>query len=261
MTQWHIGTIGFGYKEWRGVFYPEGMQQRSYLPHYAQFFNAVEIDSTRYGIPDVDSVMRWGEESPEDFTFCPKTPQAITHDARLRETAEAMAEFVERMQLLGEKLGPIFVQLPPNFTTAEEEIFGNFLAQLPTSARYAVEFRHRSWERVETAEILRQYNICWLSADYTIMPKVVHPTTDFAFLRLLGRHGRYLEKNWEQRDPTADLELWLEQLTPHLPQFKHIYAFFNNDFAGYSPKSANRFKELIGMETAAPDIPKQPRLL
>lgn len=257
MMNWHIGTVGWGYDEWRGVFYPPKMASRQYLAHYARYFNGVELDSTFYGTPPVARVEKWAQTAPSNFIFCPKTPREITHDLRLQEP-ELMRQFVNVVSHFGDKLGVILIQLPPDFTTAELEGFKAFLAALPADRRYAIEFRHMSWHTEETAELLHRYNIAWVGADYIIMPKVVVPTADFAYIRFLGRHGRYQYKNKELRDPTADITIWLnEHITPYLDRWKDAYIFFNDDFAGYAPQSATRLKKMVGLPAELPEIPQQ----
>lgn len=257
MSNWKIGTVGWGYDEWRNVFYPPKMPSRQYLAHYSRFFNAVELDSTFYGTPPAARVEKWAQLTPADFIFCPKTPRAITHDSRLREP-ELMAEFVSVVAHFEAKLGAILIQLPPDFTVAEVEPLRTFLETLPPERRYAIEFRDSSWQTPATAELLHHFNIAWVGADYIIMPKEIVPTADFTYVRFLGRHGRYQYKNKELRDPTADLTYWLEeQLAPHLDRWQDAYIFFNDDFAGYAPQSATRFKKMVDLPAKLPEIPQQ----
>ncbi|MCA9898951.1 MAG: DUF72 domain-containing protein [Anaerolineales bacterium] len=247
-TQWHLGTMGFGYKQWLGPFYPAGMAPKNYLAHYSTLFDAVEIDSTFYGTPRPESVVRWRQSTTDHFTFCLKTPKAITHEARLTDGIEAMAEFVETAVLLQEKLGCILIQFGPAFTYAQVEELRQFLSQLPPTARYAVEFRHESWVRPEVVDLLRPFNICLTATDYIHLPKTITPTADFLYLRFIGPHGQYATKDKELVDKTADLQAWYAQIKPLLPQFQHIFGFFNNDYSGFSPKTCNRFKQIVGLD-------------
>ena len=251
---YRLGTVGFGYKQWSGVFYPAGMKPASYLSFYANYFNSVEIDSSFYGTPKAETVVKWGNSVPEEFKFCPKTPQQITHDNRLHNQAEEMAHFVSTMAQLGRKLGPILIQLPPDFSTAEKPALLEFLNNLPTTARYALEFRNLSWEQSDINQLLSERNICRVSADYIIMPKTLHSTTDFVYIRFLGRHGRYKSKDVELRDPTADLHHWNRQLNSFN---ESVYGYFNNDFSGYSPEACRKFKVMAGLEAELPSHPVQ----
>jgi len=250
----HLGTVGFGYKQWRGVFYPAGLKPASYLSFYANYFNSVEIDSSFYGTPKAETVDKWGRSVPDGFMFCPKTPQQITHDHRLHNMGDEMGHFVETMGRLGGKLGPILIQMPPDFTTAERAPLLRFLDQLPPNVRYALEFRHLSWEKSNINQLLAERNVCRVSADYVIMPKLLHITTDFVYLRFLGRHGRYLTKDRELWDPTAELQRWNARLS----RFNGtLFGYFNNDYSGYSPEACRKFKQMRGLSAELPQNPVQ----
>ena len=247
-TSWHLGTMGFGYKQWLGPFYPAGMAPRNFLAHFSTLFDAVEIDSTFYGTPRPHSVLRWRQITSDNFTFCLKTPKAITHEARLADGVEAMQAFVETAVLLQNKLGCILIQFGPAFTYAQADELNRFLSQLPQTTRFAVEFRHDSWVREETANLLRPYNICLTATDYIYLPKTITLTADFLYLRFIGPHGQYQTKDKELEDKTADLQAWQQKIEPLLPQFKQVFGFFNNDYSGYSPATCNRFKKIVGLE-------------
>ncbi|HEX6386763.1 MAG TPA: DUF72 domain-containing protein [Anaerolineae bacterium] len=260
MSNWHIGTMGFSYKEWQGAFYPAGMASRDFLGHYGQFFNAVEMDSTFYGTPRAEYVERWAAAAPSDFTFCPKTPRAITHESQLTEATPAMLEFLDTVALLDDKLGAVLLQFPPDFTYIHAGPLDDFLGKVPAGRRYAVEFRHRSWNRPETADLLQRHNVCWVAADYIYMPREVQRTADFLYLRFLGRRGQFGRKDQEQVDKTAELQKWRQRIQPHLAYVTDVYAFFNDDYAGHAPASANRFREVVGLEKREIRPPQQGRL-
>ena len=114
MVEYYIGTMGFSYSEWIGSFYPTGVRRKDFMSYYAKYFNAVEIDSTFYGIPKAQSVIRWNDNSPDDFKICLKVPRAITHEAGLVNISREMTRFLESVALLGEKLGVIVIQFPPS---------------------------------------------------------------------------------------------------------------------------------------------------
>ena len=178
--------MGFSYKQWVGPFYPDGLERASPSPYYAERFNGLEIDSTFYGTPAATTVQRWHDVTPPDFIICPKMPRAITHEARLVEAEELTQEFLERMRLLKDKLGAILIQFPPDFSQAEVSNLIHFLPTLPEDLRFAVEFRHPSWIKPETAVLLEAHHICWVSADTVYMPRQITPTTDFLYLRFIG---------------------------------------------------------------------------
>lgn len=261
MTEWYIGTMGFGYKPWRGVFYPADLSDRQQLPYYAGFFNALEMDSTFYGIPTTTVVDRWRQLTPAGFKICPKTPREITHDLRLQGADAQFEAFLHAMRVLGDRLGPIVLQFPPDFTTAETSNLTEFLKRLPDDLRFAVEMRHRSWVGEATLDLLAVHRVCWIAADYIHLPRSFWATTDFVYLRFLGRHGRYPAKNKEVDDRTADMTHWLDQVRSHLDDMPTAYAFFNDDFAGFAPASATRFSRLVGMPLLDWRLPQQGSLL
>jgi uncharacterized protein YecE (DUF72 family) len=261
MANWHVGTMGFSYKNWLGPFYPPGMPARNFLGHYSQHFNSLEVDTTFYGIPKIEQIERWTAVTPPHFTFCPKTPKAITHELGLTAGLGMMQQFLEVMAYFGDKLGVIVIQFGPDFTAVAHNTLDQFLSQLPHDRRFAVEFRHRSWERPETNELLARYNICRVAADYIHMPKNIQRTADFLYLRFLGRHGQFPTKDKEQLDKTADLQQWLAQIQPHLPQVTDVYAFTNDDYAGFAPATSNRLKQMVGLEVEEVRPLVQARLL
>lgn len=260
MSAWYLGTVGFSYKEWDGVFYPAGTPGRLYLAIYSQIFNSVELDSTFYGTPPPDRVKQWANAVPSGFKFCVKTPRQITHDLRLLNVQEPMAQFLRNISLFGDKLGAVLIQLPPSLSTADLDLFNRFMVQLPPDFRYAIEFRHPSWFNDLTADLLAAHDLGWVSTEYVDMPRQVVPTTDFLYIRWLGRHGAFKTKDHEQVDKLPQLRWWQSQIEPYLSRFKTVYGYFNNDYSGYSPQTCNRFKEMLGLPVIQPELPEQKRL-
>ena len=260
--RWHLGTMGYGYRDWQdGVFYPSGLPARAQLSHYSQIFDAVEMDTTFYGVPPVARVQRWAAAVPAGFVFCPKTPREITHDLRLRQAGTLMGAFLDAVGRFGDALGPILIQLPPDMTIAALPDLDAFLGALPADRRYAVEFRHRSWHAAATGETLQKHNVCWVSTEYIFLPQRVYKTTDFLYVRWLGRHGTYEEKTHERVDRSERLQAWHADILARSDGVGHVYGFFNNDYSGFSPATCNRFKALAGLPTTSATPPEQKRLL
>lgn len=261
--RWYVGTMGYGYKDWQGVFYPEGLPSRDFLAAYSWHFNAVEMDSTFYGSPRADYVLRWKEATPDDFVFCPKMPRLISHELRLQNAEAETDNYLETMRLLQQKLGPILIQFPPDFSREEMDSLSAFLERLPTDLRYAVEFRHRSWHATATGELLQAHNVAWVSADYLYMPRRVYVTTDFVYIRWLGRHGTYEVKDHERVDRTERLEEWVEDVTARQARdgFHTVYGFFNDDYAGHAPATAKKLMRIAGLPTDPEPPQQQARLL
>jgi uncharacterized protein YecE (DUF72 family) len=258
--EWYFGTMGFSWKDWQGVFYPEGIETRDFLAYYSRFFNSVEIDSTFYGIPRESYVKRWAEITTGGFQMCAKIPKVITHEKVLVAVEDETRAFINTMRLLGEKLGVILVQFPPSFTVENRPALEGFLELLPADVRFAVEFRHQSWYTPETAELLRNHHVCWAATEYTDLPKRVEVTADFLYIRFIGEHGRYDRHDREQADVTAQLEWWWQRIQEQADRVHTVYGFFNNDYAGHAPASVNRFKKILGLPVENSTPPKQGRL-
>lgn len=260
---WFLGTMGFSYSGWQGVFYPPDLPTRAYLAHYSTVFNAVEVDSTFYGVPRTSSVARWAAATPPGFRFCPKTPRTVTHEQRLAADVgaiDSMQEFLDAIGLLGDKLGPVLIQLPPSFGPSESSQLAAFLAALPPGFRYAVEFRDVAWHTEATIHLLRHHGIGWVVLDYLDLPKAVMITAGFLYVRWIGSHGRFPTQDREYIDVTPRLAWWWQEIQSRLPEVAEAYGFFNDDYAGHSPATCNRFKAIAGLPVHEPEIPEQPRL-
>ncbi|HEX8553020.1 MAG TPA: DUF72 domain-containing protein [Abditibacteriaceae bacterium] len=255
--QFHIGTSGWKYDDWKGVFLPRTGDE---LAAYARVFSTVEIDSTWYHTPAPKVVASWARRVPEGFRFSAKVPREITHDKLLINCEDALNSFLDSMSELGEARGPLLLQFPPTWSLHEGwGALHQFLPLLREGAaldwQFAVEFRHRSWFGQRTAELLQEFNVAWTLADFGAwwhkeeMPLFV--TADFAYVRWLGNRYEELEPfDALKKDKTHDEERWLETLG-ELP-VNEVWGYFNNHWAGFSPASARDFLEKLG--TPAPEF-------
>src|SRR5579871_447010 len=246
-----VGTMGWGYADWSGPFYPPDAPSKEYITLYAQAFDTVEIDSTFYGTPREGEVKQWGKTTPPNFVFCPKVPRLITHDMGLKDVTEPLKGFVETMGLLGPKRGPMLLQMPPTFTRADLDALKAFLPTLaeledPT-ARFAIEFRHRSLIDPEVSALLTEHGVALANTDYALMPRRFEITADFLYLRLIGRHGAFPQHGAPQADRSRDMERWAAALRDNASRYTVAYVFCNNDYEGYAPATANTFKTLLGL--------------
>ncbi len=260
MSQWYLGTIGFSYKEWVGEFYPTGTSQREYLPYYCKAFNSVELDTTFHSTPRPTTVQSWSLNTPVDFIFCLKTPRMITHELRLIGVQGMMDEFIESLSPIQNKAGPILIQLPPSYTQDQYPVLAEFFDNLPSSHRYAAEFRHPSWYNEKTEKLLTRYRVCWVIIDFPKIPKQIHHTTDFLYFRWIGVNGMYQHHTHERVDKTDQLKTWLGLIHPYLEEVPKVYGFFNNDYAGFAAGTCKRFMRLAGLTTNELDAPFQARL-
>jgi uncharacterized protein YecE (DUF72 family) len=260
---WFIGTIGFGYDDWRGSFYPPQTKPRNYLTHYSRIFNAVEIDSTFHAVPAPGVLERWGEMTPAEFRFALKMSKQVTHAPELSYNRQLLAGFFSVSRALGSKLGPILLQFPPSFRLDKIDQLRQFLASLPTDLRFAVEVRHQSWytrqgdEPRALAVLLKEFGICWAATQFPGLPGEVTTTTDFLMVRWIGQNGSFMHHNREQVDRTAELTAWGERIRSSTLELHDIYGFFNNDYSGFPPQTANRFKKIIGLPVQEFDLPRQ----
>jgi uncharacterized protein YecE (DUF72 family) len=235
-----IGTSGFTYPHWRGVLYPEGVPQRRWLEVYSGTFSAVEVNATFYRLPAESTVEGWFDRTPPDFTFAVKGSRFITHVRRLRDVDSAVDLFFSRVSVLGEKLGPVLFQLPPQLK-ADLGLLAAFAALLPPGRRCALEFRHQSWFTEEVYGILRGRDLALCVHDHhgTACPAVL--TAGWAYLRLHGPGGRYAGMYGPE-----GLEGWAGKLSDWVDQGIDAYVFFNNDAGGNAVRDAVRLKAMVG---------------
>ncbi len=181
MNTW-IGTSGFQYAEWKGNFYPEDLAASKMLPFYAERLATTEINYTFRRIPSATTIENWKKLTPENFRFALKAPQKITHFAKLRDCQDTLAYFFRIISQLGDRLGPVLFQLPPNFKK-DAEVLSSFLRELP-AMRAAFEFRHESWLDETIFALLRERNValCIAETEKLTAPTVV--TADYGYLRL-----------------------------------------------------------------------------
>ena len=267
VIKWYVGTIGFSYSDWSTVFYPVGMKPRGFLSYYSRVLDCVEIDTTFYGVPKVETVSRWAAETPSSFTFCIKTPRLVTHEMGLVGAEGLMEEFVERIRPLGEKLGPILIQMPPSFAADRQAVLETFLSRLPQGVRYAIEVRSQSWytaggegHRQLLRELLTQFNIAWVSIDFPGLPLAVNLTSDHLYIRWIGQHGSFAKHDHERVDRMSRLREWVSLIEKSKDRVHTIYGLFNNDYAGFAAGTAQRFKQLIGLPHVEPPRPIQGQL-
>jgi len=141
----YVGATGWSMKEWVGKWYPAKTKTADFLLHYGRLFNTIELNTTHYRIPEPKVVQKWYETVPEDFRFCPKIPQSISHRNDLGEGERELQRFVAALDGMGEKMGCAFIQLPPYFGADRLPVLERFLDRWPRLLPLAVEVRHESW--------------------------------------------------------------------------------------------------------------------
>lgn len=227
-----VGTSGWSYAHWRGRFYPPGLGQGRWLAYYAGFFSTVELNGSFYRLPSEISLRRWYEETPPGFLFAVKASRLITHYRRLVGVEEALAQFVGRAALLGDKLGPILCQLPPGLRR-DDELLGRFLAALPPGWRYAVEFRDASWYAEPVYDLLATWGVAFCTHDYPRLESPLVVTAPFAYLRFHGASGRYVGEYG-----AGGLAPWVEAIKNLSDGGRDVFAYFNNDAEAQAVRDA-----------------------
>jgi len=229
----YVGTSGYAYKPWKGTFYPEKLPDKEMLKFYASQLLTVEINYSFYQMPKESTLEGWASNVPESFQFALKANQKITHVARLRNCESTLKRFLEVASVLqeGNRLGPILVQLPPNFKF-DSALLREFLALRPTAFRFAFEARHASWYTEETYQLLRKFDtaLCLAETDETAPPDVV--TAGFAYVRL--RREAYLAK---------ELAAWRKRFDGWNKQGVDVYCYVKHEDAGKGPKYARQLLE------------------
>jgi len=207
------------------------------LAYYVERFTTVEINASFYRMPSPKTVAGWGQTAPAEFTYVLKAPQRITHFARLRDIGEPLRYFCDAAQALGDRLGPLLFQLPPNFKKAADRL-GEALALLPDGFRAAFEFRHASWFDDEVYALLRAHNaaLCIADTEEGATPAVA--TADFGYLRL--RAVEYTDEA---------LKSWIETIDRIGTGWREAYVFFKHEDTGSGPALARRF---LALRAASP---------
>jgi uncharacterized protein YecE (DUF72 family) len=230
----HVGTSGWQYADWRGRFYPRGVPQRSWLEHYAGRFDTVEVNNAFYRLPSRSVFEAWAARTPADEVITVKASRFLSHIKRLREPEEPVARLMDRVAGLGDKLGAVLLQLPPQLAV-EAERLDRTLACFPPGTRVAVELRHASWWVPEVEQLLRSRGAALVWADRDSAP--VGPlwrTTDWGYLRLHGGGGQ--PDPWPY-DRTV-LRRWAGRLADTWSDDERVYAYTNNDPGGAALRDA-----------------------
>lgn len=254
-----LGAQGWNYDAWVGPFYPTGTRSADYLSTYARAFDTVEVDSTFYAIPPAKTVKGWGERVPQGFRFALKLPQEITHENRLRNSQDLLALFADRARLLGDKLGPILIQLGPDFGPVELPALAGFLPMLPRDLDFAVEFRQRGWVHDGMIALLAEHRVALTLTDARWIPRKTmlaladRPTADFAYVRWMGPNRDLVDYSRIQVDRTRELAAWALVLPALAKRVRTVYGYINNHFAGHSPASLRDLQQRLGIPPVAPE--------
>ena len=230
-----VGTSGYNYPEWRGSFYPEKWPASKMLAFYAERFPTVEINATFYRFPTEKSLEGWAAGTPAPFRLTLKASRRITHDRRLRDAGDLVRSFCHAAGTLGEKLGVVLFQLPPNFARDLDRLDA-FLLDVPPGARAAFEFRHPSWFDESVYERFRARNLALCLADSEKLSTPAVATASYGYLRL--RDEGYQD---------ADLDHWADLIRQHQDRWQDTFVYFKHEEEGKGPEFARRLMDRLGL--------------
>jgi len=239
----YIGTSGWVYSHWEGIFYPENLPAKDKLRYFSQHFKTVELNYSFYHLPRPSTYQNWYKQTPGDFLFAVKASRFITHIKRLQGMKEAWEQFLENALALKEKLGPILFQFPPSFRATEENVkrLEDFLKLITKNKlRYAFEFRHKSWCTEKVYQLLKKYNAAWVIADSPNYPRVDAITCDFIYIRMHGSKVMF-SSNYTKKE----LEDLAQKVKKWLKHSLDVYVYFNNDAMGYAIENAKTLQKML----------------
>jgi len=230
-----IGTSGWQYRHWRETFYPRGVAQSKWLEFYAQRFSTVESNAAFYRLPEAATFAAWAERTSPDFVMAVKASRYLTHVLRLSEPREPVERLLGRAKELGQKLGPILLQLPPTLRIELDRLRGT-LDAFPSELRVAVEFRHETWFTDEVRRELTDRGVALCLADRRGPITPIWRTADWTYLRFHTGQSRPLPCYGRHA-----LGSWMERLESEWSADSDVYVYFNNDARACALRDARRF--------------------
>jgi uncharacterized protein YecE (DUF72 family) len=236
MSMW-IGTSGYNYPEWKGSFYPETLPAAKMLPYYAARFPTVEINYTFYRMPNEKLVAGWAAQTPSPYRLTLKAPRRITHDNRLKNVGDLVTGFTRVAGELGDKLGALLFQLPPNLKK-DAALFDAFLEALPPKVCAAFEFRNVSWLDDEVCAKLAARNLALCIADSEKLSTPVRVTADYAYFRL--RDEGYT---------SDDIKRWGDTIARETGSCRDVFVYFKHEDQGKGPEFARLLMDHLGLPT------------
>jgi len=239
MAQIRIGTAGWHYKHWIGRYYPKEIKPAGMLEFYLRDFDTVELNNTFYQLPDESSFDCWRDTVPEGFVFAVKGSRFLTHMIKLKDPARGLANFLPRVERLGDKLGPILWQLPPRWN-ANPERLTQFLEQIPKAIRCAFEFRNASWMTPEVLGVLRRHKAAFCIYELAGYRSPLEITADWTYVRL---HGPTQVK-YQGSYSGAQLREWAARIAKWRRRLEAVYVYFDNDDSAYAVENALTLKRL-----------------
>jgi uncharacterized protein YecE (DUF72 family) len=259
-----FGTSSWNYKDWVGPFYPPGIKAADMLASYSRIFPSVEVDSSYYGIPRATTLETWRARSADGFRFSFKTPSGVTHERRFVDVGAYFGAFIDRVRAMGDKLGAILIQCPPDFAPTREAraaLFGFLETELPGELPVALELRDPRWYDRTLFDFARATGFTLaltdgMHADPELAARIVEelvrkPPVTYAYIRWLGAEA-FAHYDRVQVDRTKSLDVWERLIRSLREACDVIYAYASNDYEGYAPATVRGMLGRLG-EPAPPE--------
>jgi len=242
-THINIGTSGWSYKDWKGLYYPEGLKSTEWLAYYANQFDITEINTSFYHLPKPQTVINWAEKVPANFLFCPKISRYITHMKKLHEPEEPLQRFFDVFDLIKKHLGPVLIQLPPSLTFDQDKAI-HFFKLLQTTYKdydFVLEVRHATWLEKEPLALMKKYNIGFVISQSGVgFPYSETITAENIYVRFHGPDKLYASSYSNEM-----LQGFSKKFKKWIKEGHTLWVFFNNDWYGYAINNAEFLKELM----------------
>ncbi|HEV7994322.1 MAG TPA: DUF72 domain-containing protein [Gemmatimonadaceae bacterium] len=238
----HVGTSGWSYRHWEGVLYPPGILPRHRLEHYLGRFHTVELNASYYRWPADTAFARWRRRPGESFLMSVKAPRGLTHQRRLYSPERWIGRISEGLAKLGDRRGPLLVQLSPRFSIDLPRL-DYFLERMPPWIRVAVEARHPSWHQESLFQLLERRGAAYCVMSGAHLPCVLRATANFVYARL---HGPDPDHLYAGSYSDGDLRWWADRVREWDAQGRDVFLYFNNDGEGNAVRNATRLRELLG---------------
>lgn len=235
-----IGTSGWMYPHWKGVFYPADLPQNRWLASYQENFNTVEINATFYRQFSDPTFLKWKQQAAGSFRYSLKIPKRITHQKQLVNCQVEIRQMDQSAALLGDHFGMFLLQIAPT-TPVEASRLREALLAFENPQKVAVEFRSAAWDQPDIRNLLEEIGAVRVNVDSPLSRLVDWTTGQAAYLRLHGRRRWYAD--FYTTDELHEIAHLVEKLASH--DTRQIYLYFNNDFQGYAPHNALQLKEML----------------
>jgi uncharacterized protein YecE (DUF72 family) len=237
-----IGTSGWSYAHWEGILYPPRTPVAGRLAYYLARYDTVELNASYYHWPRDATFANWRERLPANFVMAVKASRVLTHVKKLRDPERSLERMLPGLEALGEKRGPLLVQLPPRFHCQLERLEG-FVKLVPDRLQVALEFRDATWHREEVFALLERYGAAYCVMSGAHLPCILRATAPFVYVRFHGPDPNQLYGGSYADD---DLRWWAGRIREWQAQGRMVYAYFNNDWAGNAVRNADSLRALLG---------------